>query len=61
VAAAWAVIGGGLGGEGVLLSISWPMLITAVLLGTGAAALAGIYPARLAAHQPILTSIMHFE
>jgi len=58
---AWVVVSAGLGGDGVLLAVSWPLLITVVLLGTGVAALAGIYPARLAARQPIVRSIMHFE
>ena len=37
------------------------LLVIAVLLGTGIAALAGIYPARLAARLPIVGSLRHFE
>ncbi len=43
------------------LAIPWPLLISVVLLGTGVAALAGLYPARLAARIPIVGSIAHFE
>ena len=43
------------------LAIPWPLLVSIVLLGTGVAALAGLYPARLAARQPIVNSFKHFE
>ncbi|HET8571042.1 MAG TPA: FtsX-like permease family protein [Candidatus Limnocylindria bacterium] len=43
------------------LSIAWPVLVSVVLLGTAVAALAGLYPARLAARQPLVRSFKHFE
>ncbi len=43
------------------LSVSWPLLITTFLLGVGVAAVAGLYPARLAAGQPIVSTLKHFE
>ena len=58
----WAVVGGTTPGDfGAGLAIPWPLLISVVLLGTGVAALAGLYPARLAARIPIVGSIAHFE
>jgi putative ABC transport system permease protein len=58
----WAVVGGSTPRDfGAGLAIPWPLLISVVLLGTGAAALAGLYPARLAARIPIVGSIGHFE
>jgi putative ABC transport system permease protein len=43
------------------LSVPWALLVVVILLGTGVAALAGIYPARLAARQPIVANLKHFE
>ncbi|HET9879621.1 MAG TPA: FtsX-like permease family protein [Candidatus Limnocylindria bacterium] len=43
------------------LSVPWALLVVVILLGTGVAAIAGIYPARLAARQPIVGSLKHFE
>jgi putative ABC transport system permease protein len=43
------------------LTVPWPVLVSTVLLGTGVAALAGLYPARLAARQPLITSFRQFE
>jgi ABC-type antimicrobial peptide transport system permease subunit len=43
------------------LSVPWPLLIATFLLGIGVAAVAGLYPARLAARQPIVASLKHFE
>jgi putative ABC transport system permease protein len=58
----WAVVGGSTPRDfGAGLAIPWPLLISVVLLGIGAAALAGLYPARLAARIPIVGSIGHFE
>jgi len=58
----WAVVGGTTPRDfGAGLAIPWPLLISVVLLGTGVAALAGLYPARLAARIPIVGSIGHFE
>ncbi|MGZ8563113.1 MAG: FtsX-like permease family protein [Candidatus Limnocylindria bacterium] len=58
----WAVVGGTTPRDfGAGLAIPWPLLISVVLLGTGVAALAGLYPARLAARISIVGSIGHFE
>jgi putative ABC transport system permease protein len=43
------------------LRLPWPLLIAVVLAGTGIAALAGLYPARVAASLPIVPSLKHFE
>jgi ABC-type antimicrobial peptide transport system permease subunit len=62
LAMAWALVGAGAGGEvGARLQLPWPLLATVVLIGTGVAALAGIYPARVAARLPIVRSIAQFE
>jgi len=41
--------------------LPWPLLIAVLLVGTGIAALAGLYPARVAASLPIVSSLKHFE
>ena len=41
--------------------LPWALLIAVVLVGTGVAALAGLYPARVAASLPIVGSLKHFE
>jgi putative ABC transport system permease protein len=57
-----AVVGGTTPRDfGAGLAIPWPLLISVVLLGTGMAAAAGLYPARLAARISIVGSIGHFE
>ena len=59
---AFALVGGGASAEldaGVRLP--WPLLIAVVLAGTGIAALAGLYPARVAASLPIVPNLKHFE
>jgi putative ABC transport system permease protein len=43
------------------LAVPWALLAAVVLVGVGVAALAGIYPARLAARLPITDSLRHFE
>lgn len=59
---AWAVVGGTASRDfGAGLAIPWPLLISVVLLGTGVAALAALYPARLAARIPIVRTIAHHE
>lgn len=59
---AWAVVGGTApSGLSAGLAIPWPILISVVLLGTAIAALASLYPARLAARTSIVRSIQHFE
>jgi putative ABC transport system permease protein len=58
----WAVVGGTTPRDfGAGLAIPWPLLISVVLLGTGMAAAAGLYPARIAARISIVGSIGHFE
>ena len=58
----WAVVGETASRDfGAGLAIPWPLLISVLLLGTGVAALAGLYPARLAARIPIVRTIAHFE
>jgi putative ABC transport system permease protein len=41
--------------------LPWPLLVAVVLVGTGVAALAGLYPARVAATMPIVGNLKHFE
>ena len=41
--------------------LPWPLLIAVVLVGTGVAALAGLYPARVAASLPIVRHLKQFE
>ena len=43
------------------LRLPWALLIAVVLVGTGVAALAGVYPARVAASLPIVGNLKHFE
>ena len=62
LAVAWAVLGGTTPRDlGAGLTVPWALLISVVLLGIGISALAGIYPARLAARLSIVRSIGHFE
>lgn len=57
-----AIIGGGVAPElGAGLRPPWGLLIAVVLVGTGVAALAGLYPARVAGSLPIVRSLKHFE
>ena len=59
---AWAIVGGTPTRDfGAGLALPWPLLISVILLGTGIAALASVYPARLAAGTSIVGSIQHFE
>lgn len=43
------------------LRLPWGLLIAVVLVGTGVAALAGLYPARVAASLPIVRHLKQFE
>ena len=43
------------------LRLPWALLLAVLLVGTGAAALAGIYPARVAASLPIVRHLKQFE
>lgn len=57
-----ALVGGGASADLTAgLQVPWPLLVAIVLLGTGVAALAGLYPARLAASLPIVRNLTHFE
>jgi putative ABC transport system permease protein len=59
---AFALVGGGASAElDAGLRLPWPLLIAVVLVGTGVAAMAGLYPARVAASLPIVPSLKHFE
>lgn len=56
------LVGGGISPElDAGIRLPWPLLIAVLLLGTGVAALAGIYPARVAASLPIVGNLKHFE
>ncbi len=61
VAVAWALVSVGAASDFGLLVVPWLLLAVTVLLGIGIAALAGIYPARVAARLPIVPSLTHFE
>ncbi len=43
------------------LRLPWALLVAVVLVGTGVAALAGLYPARVAASLPIVRNLKQFE
>lgn len=59
---AFALINGGASAElAAGVRLPWPLLVSAILVGTGVAALAGLYPARVAASLPIVRSLKHFE
>ena len=59
---AFALIDGGASAElAAGVRLPWPLLVSVVLVGTGVAALAGLYPARVAASLPIVRSLKHFE
>jgi len=59
---ATALVAGGASAElDAGVQLPWPLLIAVVLVGTGVAALAGLYPARVAASMPIVPSLKHFE
>ncbi|HVM25466.1 MAG TPA: FtsX-like permease family protein [Candidatus Limnocylindrales bacterium] len=62
LAVAAAFVSGGASGElAAGLRLPWPLLVAVILLGMGVAALAGLYPARVAASLPIVRSLKHFE
>jgi putative ABC transport system permease protein len=56
-------LAGSLAAEGTdaAIRLPWGLLIAVVLVGTGVAALAGLYPARVAATMPIVSNLKHFE
>jgi hypothetical protein len=43
------------------MRLPWPLLAAVLLIGTGVASLAGLYPARVAASLPIVRNLKHFE
>ncbi|HEX7196092.1 MAG TPA: ABC transporter permease [Candidatus Limnocylindria bacterium] len=59
---AFALVNGGASADlGGGLRMPWGLLIAVVLVGTGVAALAGLYPARVAASLPIVRHLKQFE
>lgn len=62
VAVAYALIGGGASGDlAVDVRLPWALLVAVLLVGTGVAALAGLYPARVAASLSIVRHLKQFE
>jgi putative ABC transport system permease protein len=61
LAVAWALVTAAAGEFGAGLVTPWSLLVAVVLLGTGVAAAAGLYPARLAAGLPIIPHLKRFE
>jgi putative ABC transport system permease protein len=55
------VDGGAAAGLAAGVRLPWPLLVAVVLVGTGVAALAGLYPARVAASLPIVSNLKRFE
>jgi putative ABC transport system permease protein len=56
------LVGGGTSRElAAGVRLPWALLIAVVLVGTGVAALAGLYPARVAASLPIVRNLKQFE
>jgi len=59
---AFMLVNGGASAElAAGLRLPWPLLVAVLLVGTGVAALAGLYPARVAASLPIVRNLKHFE
>jgi putative ABC transport system permease protein len=59
---AFALVTGGASAElAAGLHLPWSLLVAVILLGTGIAALAGLYPARVAASLQVVPSLKHFE
>ena len=59
---AFALVNGGASADlGAGLRLPWALLVAVVLVGTGVAALAGLYPARVAASLPIVRHLKQFE
>jgi len=62
IGVAFALVNGGASADlGAGVHLPWGLLLAVVLTGTGIAALAGLYPARVAASLPIVASLKHFE
>ena len=59
---AFALVSGGAAADlGAGIRLPWALLVAVVLVGTGVAALAGLYPARVAASLPIVRHLTQFE
>ncbi len=60
---ALALVGGEAASPGLAsgVRLPWALLVAVLLLGTGVAALAGLYPARVAASLPIVRNLKQFE
>ena len=59
---AFALVNGGASADlGGGMRLPWGLLVAVVLVGTGVAALAGLYPARVAASLPIVRHLKQFE
>jgi putative ABC transport system permease protein len=59
---AFTLVSGGASADlGAGLRLPWALLIAVVLVGIGVAALAGLYPARVAASLPIVRHLKQFE
>jgi len=59
---AFMLVNGGASAElAAGMRLPWPLLVAVLLVGTGVAALAGLYPARVAASLPIVRNLKHFE
>lgn len=62
VLVAFTIVWGGISAElSAGVRPPWALLLAVLLGGTGIAALAGLYPARVAASLPIVRSLKHFE
>jgi putative ABC transport system permease protein len=61
LAVGWAMLGAAAGNEAGGFAVPWALLAIVILVGTGVAALAGLYPARLAGSLPIVRSLKLFE
>ncbi len=61
IAAATLIEGGASAELAGTLRLPWLLLMAVVLLGMGVAALAALYPARVAASLPIVRNLTHFE
>jgi putative ABC transport system permease protein len=61
VVAATLISGGASADLAAGMRLPWGLLVAVVLVGTGVAALAGLYPARVAASLPIVRNLTHFE
>ena len=55
------VSGGAAAGVADSVRLPWPLLVAVLLAGTGVSALAGIYPARVAASLPVVRHLTGFE